>query len=214
MRVEIKDDLLNILCLNGWVEPCTPETVTEAVNELVYNYIEGLEDNDSLTDNARAEWANICNRESRVIEDSDKVRVLFKQLRDTELPMRNGACYDLFIPEDIVVQAGQTVKIPLGFACKLPEGWHALINMRSSTWKTWGLCLTNQTGIIDSNYCGNDDEWILSVYRPHSFITPVEVQAGTRIAQFRLEKDCPDIEWEIVDSLPDKSRGGFGSTGK
>lgn len=141
-------------------------------------------------------------------------KVLFKIIKPgAQIPVRNGACYDLFIPENVTILAGQTVKIPLGFACKLPKGWHALINMRSSTWKKWGICLTNQTGIIDNAYCGNADEWILSVYRPHSFESPIDIPAGTRIAQFRIERDCPTLEFEVVDNLPDKSRNGFGSTG-
>lgn len=142
-------------------------------------------------------------------------KILFKKLNENaQIPVRNGAAYDLFIPCDVVIQPGQTVKIPLGFAMKLPDGWHALINMRSSTWKKWGLCLTNQTGIIDNAYCGNADEWILSVYRPNSFKDcPETIPAGTRLAQFRLEPDSPEIKFEPVDNLESENRGGFGSTG-
>lgn len=140
--------------------------------------------------------------------------VEFKKLRPGfKKPERNGAAYDLFLPEDIVIHAGETVKIHLGFACRLPEGYHALINMRSSTWEKWGVCLTNQTGIIDNDYCGDEDEWILSVYRPNSFKDyPELIPAGTRLAQFRLEEDLIGLEFVEVQSLG-KSRGGFGSTG-
>lgn len=142
--------------------------------------------------------------------------VLFKKIHaNAQIPVRNGACWDLFLPEDVTINPGETVKIRLGFACKLPTGWHALINMRSSTWKKWGVCLSNQTGVIDNAYCGNADEWILSTYRPHSFTDyPTVIPAGTRLAQFRLERDNPDLNFEIVDSLEDESRGGFGSTGE
>ena len=86
--------------------------------------------------------------------------------------------------------------------------------MRSSTWQKWGLCLSNQTGIIDSAYCGNADEWILSVYRPNSFAEyPTTIPAGTRLAQFRIERDAPNLNFEIVDDMDCDSRGGFGSTG-
>lgn len=141
--------------------------------------------------------------------------VLFKKLHpNAQVPVRTGACYDLFLPEDVTINPGETIKIGLGFACKLPEGYHALINMRSSTWAKWGLCLSNQTGIIDNAYCGNSDEWILSVYRPNSFKDyPAIIPAGTRLAQFRIENDCPELEFNEVDNLPDKSRNGFGSTG-
>lgn len=148
--------------------------------------------------------------------DERPQKVLFKKLdANAQIPVRNGAAYDLFIPHDVIIEAGKTEKIRLGFACKLPFGWHALINMRSSTWKKWGLCLTNQTGIIDNLYCGNEDEWILSVYRPNSFTDyPAVVPAGTRLAQFRIDRDSPDLNFEIVDDLESVSRGGFGSTGQ
>ncbi len=148
-------------------------------------------------------------------KNEERLKVLFKTLNpNAAIPVRNGAAYDLFIPEDVKIEAGETVKIRLGFACKLPDGYHALINMRSSTWGKWGLCLSNQTGIIDNGYCGESDEWILSVYRPNSFKEfPTLIPAGTRIAQFRLEQDCPELEFEKVDHLTSLSRGGFGSTG-
>ena len=152
----------------------------------------------------------------RCESEAQPLKVLFKVLRKgATIPIRNnGAAYDLFIPEDVKIEAGETVKIRLGFACKLPDGYHALINMRSSTWGKWGLCLSNQTGIIDNGYCGESDEWILSVYRPNSFKEfPTLIPAGTRIAQFRLERDCPELEFEKVDHLTSLSRGGFGSTG-
>lgn len=165
---------------------------------------------DMIIENVNA----ILARQKKEKQMADTLKVYFRKIdENVRLPERNGAAYDLFVPNSVVVQAGQTVKIPLGFACKLPEGYHALINMRSSTWGKWGLCLTNQTGIIDNAYCGNNDEWILSVYRPHSYIAPVEIPADTRLAQFRLEQDCPQLDFEVVDNLPDPSRGGFGSTG-
>lgn len=148
--------------------------------------------------------------------EDQPLKVLFKVLRKgATIPVRNnGAAYDLFIPEDVRIEAGQTVKIGLGFSCKLPSGFHALINMRSSTWAKWGLCLSNQTGIIDNSYSGDSDEWILSVYRPNSFKDyPTLIPAGTRLAQFRLERDCPELLFEEVETLGTDSRGGFGSTG-
>lgn len=143
------------------------------------------------------------------------MKCYFKKLDpNAKLPVKNGAAYDLFLPQDVEIRPGETVRIHLGFACKLPDGYHALINMRSSTWQRWGLCLTNQTGIIDNAYCGDNDEWILSVYRPNSFKDyPERIPAGTRLAQFRLEQDSPELEFEIVEHLNCVSRGGFGSTG-
>lgn len=161
------------------------------------------------------ETANFSTVALLTADEAKTFIVKFKKLDDNvQFPERNGAGWDLFIPRDVTIQPGETVKIPLGFACKLPDGWHALVNMRSSTWQKWGLCLSNQTGIIDSAYCGNADEWILSVYRPNSFADyPTTIPAGTRLAQFRIERDAPNLNFEITDDLDCDSRGGFGSTG-
>lgn len=146
----------------------------------------------------------------------DRSPIKIKLLRNgAKVPVRakGSAGYDLFVPEETVIQAGQTVLIHLGFACKLPHGCHALINTRSSTWRNYGIELTNQTGIIDNTYCGDGDEWILSVRRPPEYVSPAVITAGAKIAQFRLAMDSPDYKWEVVDTLNSPNRGGFGSTG-
>ena len=131
------------------------------------------------------------------------------------IPERKGAAWDLYLPQDVNIEAGHTVRIPLGFACKLPDGYCALILSRSSTWEKWGLCLGNQLGLVDGSYCGDNDEWQLLTYRPNSYKNyPATIPAGTRICQFILARTAPDLNFEIVDSLPDPSRGGFGSTGE
>lgn len=133
---------------------------------------------------------------------------------NVRIPERNGAAYDLFLPEEVLISAGQTVRIPLGFACALPEGYSAFILMRSSTWQKWGVCLGNQIGLWDGGFRGNDDQLGLICYRPNSYKDyPVTIPAGTRIAQFVIFKNSPDLNFEVVDSLPEPSRGGFGSTG-
>lgn len=141
--------------------------------------------------------------------------VLFRKIDPAvRIPERKGVAWDLYLPQDVQIEAGQTVRIPLGFACKLPDGYCALILSRSSTWEKWGLCLGNQLGLVDGSYCGDNDEWQLLTYRPNSYKNyPATIPAGTRICQFILARTAPDLNFEIVDSLPDPSRGGFGSTG-
>lgn len=139
----------------------------------------------------------------------------FKKLDDNaRIPERNGAGWDLFLPKDVTIQPGETVKIPLGFACKLPKGYSAFILMRSSTWGKWGICLGNQLGLWDGDFGGNKDELGLICYRPNSFKDyPTLIPAGTRIAQFIIFRNPPNLNFEIVDDLECDSRGGFGSTG-
>ena len=76
------------------------------------------------------------------VDDNRPLTAQFRKLNpNVRLPERNGAAWDLYLPEDVTIEAGQTVKIKLGFACKLPNGYSAFILMRSSTWGKWGICL-------------------------------------------------------------------------
>ena len=134
---------------------------------------------------------------------------------DVVLPeAHNGVCYDLTIPEDIVFDGKflEHKMVPLGFSCKIPEGYHAKIYLRSSSPGKYGILLANSVGIIDSSYCGDNDEWKLTVlhFRPQKEVIP----AGTRIAQFEIIRNAPKSEFKLVDSLGMPDRGGFGSTGK
>ena len=148
-------------------------------------------------------------------EKSEPLTCQFRKINpNVRLPERNGAAWDLYLPEDVHIEAGQTVTIPLGFAWKLPAGYSAFILLRSSTWKKWGVCLGNQLALIDEGFCGNDDQLGLICYRPNSYKDyPTTIPAGTRITQFIIFQNPPDLNFEVVENLPDPSRGGFGSTG-
>ncbi|MEK6853775.1 MAG: dUTP diphosphatase, partial [Nanoarchaeota archaeon] len=64
-------------------------------------------------------------------------------------------------------------------------------------------------GVIDNDYCGEEDEIKVQVYNNSSNIAKVE--KGERIAQGIFVK-VDRFEWEETDKMG-KTRGGFGSTG-
>jgi len=65
-------------------------------------------------------------------------------------------------------------------------------------------------GIIDNNYCGNNDIWTFPAYATRDTV----IYKGDRIAQFRIVKSQPRIKFVFVDKLKGKNRGGLGSTGR
>ena len=69
--------------------------------------------------------------------------------------------------------------------------------------------MLNKLLIIDNSYSGDNDQWMLPVYAT-KYVT---INKNDRIAQFRIEKNQPQIIFEEVDHLDNKDRGGFGSTG-
>ena len=123
---------------------------------------------------------------------------------------RKGDWIDVKSAVNITYPAGISFLIPLGFSCKLPTGFEAHLLPRSSTFKRYGIIMTNSMGVIDEAYCGEKDEWAFPAYS----LKAGRISVGDRIAQFRIVKKMPEINIEPVDHLDGENRGGFGSTGK
>ena len=117
---------------------------------------------------------------------------------------------DLRASETVEFKAGEFKLIPLGVAMELPKGYEAHLVPRSSTFKNYGILQTNSCGIIDCSYCGDEDMWRMPVYATRDTV----ICENDRICQFRIMENQPKITFAEVDSLNNKSRGGFGSTGK
>lgn len=113
--------------------------------------------------------------------------------------------------------------IPLGIITELPKGFEALIAPRSHVYIKYGIIQPNSPGVVDETYCGENDEWRMSV-EAHRNVT---IPKGTRIAHFRIQLSQKATMWQKikwlfsnkvvlkqVDHLTNKTRGGFGSTGQ
>ena len=117
---------------------------------------------------------------------------------------------DLKAAQDYELKQFEHALINLGFALQLPDGYEAHIVPRSSTFKNFGILQTNSMGIIDNSYCGDEDYWKLPVIAMRDTV----IKKGDRICQFRIMEKMSNIEVEIVKTLGNENRGGFGSTGK
>ena len=132
--------------------------------------------------------------------------------------IEKGNWCDLYANKDMFIPEGEKMMIPLGVAMQLPEGYEAHVVPRSSTFKTWGIIQTNHIGIIDNSYCGDNDQWFYPAYclEPKNFIDNqygTLIRKGDKIAQFRIIEVQRKLEFEKVEVLGNKDRGGFGSTG-
>lgn len=121
----------------------------------------------------------------------------------------NAAGFDLFMPEAGSVR-GEAIKIGLGFASEIPEGWMAMLLPRSGVGFKHGLEVNNTVGIIDSDYRG---EWFASL-RTKSGLA-FNWAAGERVLQAVLVPRYLG-EVELVESVAATARGtgGLGSTGQ
>ena len=109
----------------------------------------------------------------------------------------------------VVYGQGDVLIIHLGFATDLGRGYEGHIIPRSSTFIKKGLQLTNSMGLIDSNYNGDNDEWLAVFIATR----PGTIRTGDRLVQFTIVKTT-DFDLKVVDSLGNTDRGGYGTTGQ
>lgn len=125
------------------------------------------------------------------------------------LPTKNGEWYDLATPKQVMCHAGEFMIIDFMISVKAPEGYHPVLASRSSTPLKWGLIIANGFGLIEHNYCGDNDHLGLVAYATRDVIIP----AGTRLAQFTIVRQSEPIDFEQVETMGESDRGGYGSTG-
>jgi dUTP pyrophosphatase len=120
-----------------------------------------------------------------------------------------AAGFDLYSRLDVEVASGEIARIPTNLVVAVPEGYVLVVALRSSTPSRKQLLMPNGIGIIDSDYCGPEDEIHVQVLNFGE--TATAVTRGERIAQGLL---IPLVraEWDEGAALG-PSRGGFGSTG-
>ena len=143
-----------------------------------------------------------------------KVKRLDERAVLPERKTDGAACFDIRNLDDIYLRtlnaSDKATIVHTGLSVEIPEGYHMKVFLRSSVGLNTHLRLANQTGIIDSDYRG---ELRLLVENPAR--EPVDIKAGTRIAQVMIEKNIPTSFSEVKELGETKrGKGGLGSTGK
>lgn len=143
-----------------------------------------------------------------------KVKRLDERAVLPERKTDGAACFDIRTLDDIYLRtlnaSDKATIAHTGLAFEIPEGYHMKVFLRSSVGLNTHLRLANQTGIIDSDYRG---ELRLLVENPAR--EPVDIKAGTRIAQVMIEKNVPTSFSEVKElGKTKRGKGGLGSTGK
>ncbi|SNS20781.1 deoxyuridine 5'-triphosphate nucleotidohydrolase [Anaerovirgula multivorans] len=122
-----------------------------------------------------------------------------------------NAGYDVFarLKEPLVLQPMESGKVPLNVAIEVPYGGVGFLCQRSSTFRKWGVRLTNGVGIGDPLFRGSDDEYTAELQNMTD--KPVTIKNGDKICQIVFLPTLPVVPVE-VDELENKNRGGFGTT--
>ncbi len=137
------------------------------------------------------------------------------KLVDSTLPLpkyetTGAAAFDLYARISLTVPPFQPTIIPLNVVVKIPHGYFLMLSARSSLARKKGLMIANGIGVIDEDYCGDEDEIGLSVINFTQ--KPVIVEKGERLCQGILVK-ITLASLRQVSKMTNKSRGGFGTTG-
>ena len=139
-----------------------------------------------------------------------------KELYDSiELPKRstkNSAGYDISSIEEYNLKVGESKVFKTGIKVSMNEDEVFLIFDRSSFGFKYDIMLSNNVGVIDSDYYNNiDNEGHICVKLINFGKKDLQINIGDRIAQGIFIKYLKvDDEKEIKNSR----KGGFGSTGK
>jgi len=119
--------------------------------------------------------------------------------------------------EQTLVTPHSTLIVPTGLNVNIPNGYEIQIRPRSGLAAKFGVTVLNTPGTIDSDYCGDGEDFELKVILINHNKIPFSIKHGDRIAQMVVAKlaDHELVEVEEFGKTDKSSRkGGLGSTGK
>lgn len=114
------------------------------------------------------------------------------------------------VEKEVILEHGEILLIPTGFAMAIPEGFEAQIRPRSGLAVKYGIGLINSPGTIDSDYRGEVMIPVINLGK-----RSYAIHRGDRIAQMIINR-VYRAELEVAEQLDetDRNTGGFGHTGK
>jgi len=111
--------------------------------------------------------------------------------------------------EPLVIEPGQRLLAPTGFALALPAGYEAQVRPRSGLAHKHGVTVLNAPGTIDADYRGE-----VRVLLVNHGAQPFAIERGQRIAQLVIAPAPQAMFRETAElSGTQRGEGGFGSTG-
>lgn len=121
------------------------------------------------------------------------------------------AGFDLYSVEPAVLAPFERIAIGTGIAIALEKNYVGLVHPRSGLALKHAIAVLNSPGTIDAGYRGEIRVILINLDPKNNF----EIKVGDRIAQLVIQ-EVPSIEFDLVEQLPDSSRGagGFGSSGR
>ncbi len=122
-----------------------------------------------------------------------------------------GACgFDFKCVGDYTFAPWEFKLVETGAVVEVPEWYVLQVCPRSSTFKKHWLIQVNSVWIIDSDYCWDNDTLKFPYMNMSNQVQTIE--HGTRIGQWVFVK-IEKAEFEVVETMGNADRWGFGTTG-
>lgn len=145
-------------------------------------------------------------------DNKDDIRQIYASIKLPKRATAGSAGYDFYAPVRIVLEPGETIKIPTGIRAEMENNWVLKCYPRSGLGFQYRLQLNNTVGIIDSDYFFSDNEGHIfaKITNDSNEGKKVEIKAGEGFMQGIF------VEYGITvdDDVKDVRNGGFGSTTK
>jgi dUTP pyrophosphatase len=155
---------------------------------------------------------NFVNAWLKINDDKNYIDNIYDAIRLPKRATVGSAGYDIFAPDNFLLNAGESITIPTGIRVKINNGWVLKLYPRSGLGFKYRLQLNNTVGIIDSDYYYSDNEGhiYLKLTNDSRDKKNLEVLRGDAFCQGIF------VEYGITfdDDTQDERNGGFGSTDK
>lgn len=137
---------------------------------------------------------------------------IYENLKLPKRATKGSAGYDFFTPMNIVLNPGESLKVPTGIRVEMEDNWVLQLYPRSGLGFKFRLQLNNTVGIIDSDYFYSDNEGHIfaKITNDSKEGKTLCVEKGTAFMQGIF------LEYGITvdDETEGVRNGGFGSTSK
>ena len=121
-----------------------------------------------------------------------------------------AAGFDIPLVENCIIPPGEVLLARTGLIIAAPKDHMLLLVPRSSTWRRYSIKLANTVGIVDEDYCGDNDELVLALLNAGD--KTKTLMRGMRLIQ-GIFVPITRVDFCEVQSMGE-SRGGFGVTGE
>lgn len=136
---------------------------------------------------------------------------LYEEYKLPKRATKYSAGYDFFAIQDYVIKPGEILKIPTGYKAKYNDDEMLLLIVRSSMGFKYNIRMTNQIGVIDSDYYNNITN------EGHMFVS-LQNEGTEDYVIKKGDAYCQGIFTNFLlvdnDSPQETRKGGIGSTNK